>query len=668
MADLQAQIALARKAGYSDTDIVSHLAQTDPRFATAKQHGYQDSEVLNYLVTAGSQAKAQSQAEQARGPNDFSGQAARSFSLGLTDPFNAGVGAVLSQAPRLIGKDPGFGLSDAFNAARGVEKERANQYDAAHPIISKVAALLGGLGSPVNKIVTPGGGLIANMAKGAVAGAVQGGVSGAATADPGQVVQSGMHGAEIGGALGAALPVAGSVASKTLGIAKGLAKTTVRAANRATGGALLDANQTAADRLGEAMMKDGMSPQAIQAAQTEWNRVGGPSPAFVDLVTQNGGGQATLSLLRGAAMAPGAARNIATQRATQVASDLQDNAIARTTALTADTRPVSQVKDGLTAQRRAQAAVDYPKFENYQLPVGSDLISATDGPTGLKFMQNAANLASAERNTPRAQEIAALSGENPASSISAGGLDYIRRGLRDAASEAARSGNNQLARALGQRADDLETALMDAPGFDAARTNYHNTSQQIDGLDLGQTGLNAKPDAFSSELAANPQAAGTTVPIGYRQALTDKIGSPTEGATGALNTIATNTNQGKNLAAAFGQDQADAYRQSLSNMTHQLNIARKIDPNTGSATAVRGADSEAPGLSFTKGIGGLISSAVAKIQAGATMTDAERAAILKLGLGNVGDILSKIKPQPVAGPAISPLLAAPLVAATGPYN
>jgi hypothetical protein len=63
----QDAIAAARAAGYSDDEIVSHLAQSDKRFATAKEAGYSGKEIIGHLVGAPSEAPAENLANDLKG-------------------------------------------------------------------------------------------------------------------------------------------------------------------------------------------------------------------------------------------------------------------------------------------------------------------------------------------------------------------------------------------------------------------------------------------------------------------------------------------------------------------------------------------------------------------------------------------------------------------------
>lgn len=96
--ELREQINTARRAGYSDTDIVQFLGQQDKRFGQAIESGYDPSEVLNFL------APQPTAAETAGRYAGVVGRAAAPAALGTTagatigavgGPVGAGLGAVV---------------------------------------------------------------------------------------------------------------------------------------------------------------------------------------------------------------------------------------------------------------------------------------------------------------------------------------------------------------------------------------------------------------------------------------------------------------------------------------------------------------------------------------------------------------------------------------------
>ena len=166
-----------------------------------------------------------------------------------------------------------------------------------------------------------------------------------------------------GAAVGAGLPVAGAglrgLMTGAGKVAGPLARTTVRAVNHvadrnAVNGAFLDPEKEVIGRVVEMMRRDRLTPETMNAALAEWNRVGGPSPAFMDIIAREGGGQNTMALFRGGALT-GPGRNVASRYGMRVAGDLQDFATERTARLPGDPRTAPQIETS-AAGRLAEAS------------------------------------------------------------------------------------------------------------------------------------------------------------------------------------------------------------------------------------------------------------------------------------------------------------------------
>ncbi len=612
------------------------------------------------LANLGKRFDQQSAAPRASAASD-------AFSLGLNRFLSPAIAAaetgLRNTATRLTGGTPEYTAGEAFNAVRSAEAQSARDFQRQKPVQALVSGLLGGIAMPgsqaLAKLAAPTakgllGGLEAT-ARGAGLGGALGGVYGATTASPGREVEGAKRGAITGTVTGGAIPAAAGTAGAVARTVAGAGRTTARAANRAAGGTLLNPQREAGKRLVEAMRKDGMSADAIRAAQSEWLK-SGVSPTLLDLVSVNGGGQNTRALLRGAAM-EGAGRDTAARYNSRVAADLQDNAIGLTERLTPnEARSATALSKDLDLERSVTADRLYPAFKGDEVAVTEDIAGALSGVTGQRALSKARAIADVNRDQAALAEIDGLiRGES--SSVSAGTLDLIRRGLRDAGQKALVAQDRTLGAGMMSRADDLASGIeAQSPGFNAARNAFRDTSQQIDAIDVGRTGLNARPDEFASTIGALPENALDPARVGYRQALTDAIGNPTEGATGTLNRIGTSTNQGRNLATAFGDEPAELYRSGVSNLVDQLNNARFINPNTGSQTAGRAADESLvamPSIRPENIILGLIN----KVRRGATLTDQERQALIELGVGDGSDELLNALAQQMRGPAIAPRFA-----------
>jgi hypothetical protein len=187
-----------------------------------------------------------------------------------------------------------------------------------------------------------------NTAKNATVGA--GYAAGNAVASRGSLSQRAqaadaaiLPGAVAGVVLPAIAATPGFVRRAARPITRAAARTANKALEARTGKGFLDPQVEAMQRVGAALRADRFSPEEITHIMGEWSAAGGPSPAFMDLISRGGRGQHTMALFRGAAMT-GEGRNVATQYGNQVAADLQDNAIARTQQLTPDQRTIPQVQ------------------------------------------------------------------------------------------------------------------------------------------------------------------------------------------------------------------------------------------------------------------------------------------------------------------------------------
>lgn len=616
-------------------------------------------------------SKAYQDISKVRGKNSFSDQVTGAMSLGLQNLTNAGVATLTSQAPRLMGKDPGYGIGEAFQAARNVERDRSDEYAKNNPIKNVAGGLLGGLAMPggqqLAKLATPAVkgalGLLEGVGRGAAIGAGLGGAYSGATSRPGEELRDIKRGAVTGGVVGGAVPVATAAAGAVGRGVAGAGRTVARATNKASGGQLLNPTREAGKRLVEAMRADGMDEAMIRATKNEILRTG-VTPTLLDVVSANGGGQNTRALLRGAAMT-GPARNTASRYADQVVGDLQDNAIGLAERLTpGNPQSAPELRSGLESAVKASDAALYPAFQSDAVPVDA-IGDALTGDTGRNALMAARKIADARRDFNAVQEIDALAA-GKADQVSAGTLDLIRRGLRDAGQEAMQGANSTLGGGLTGRASDLRESLLNVPGFRQATEASSALRGQMDAIDVGAKGMTARPDQFSAELGQLAPEALDPARVGYRQAITDQIGAPAEGSTGALNKLATSTNQGRNLEIAFGAKPAQDFRAGMGNLIDQTNNARFINPNTGSQTAGRAVDQQlvdgipTPRLSIL----GLLSSAWEKIQRGATLTDAERQALVEMGISTgTPDQLAPQLAQPVrqqfqqTGARLAPALA-----------
>lgn len=603
-----------------------------------------------------------------------------------------GVSELQAALPAAVSGLTGQGFGKGWTAARAAQQAEVDNFKGQHPIASDLSTGVG-MAGPVAAALATGGATAApqieqaaakgvsgflkpiatRTAKRAVTGGVAGAVYGAG--QPGDLSErlgSADKGAAVGATVAAAVPPAvGAVASAAGKTGAAVGKTVARAANKATGGALIDANQVASQRLVESLKADGATPDLIKEALNGFLKNGATDPSLIDVASRlPSGGSNTLALVR-AASAKGSGRGVAAKYADQTVADLQDKAIGATRKLTPGSRPASAVREEAVAARGKQADEEYGLVRD--TPVDArPILPALEGDAGSTAIKGAYKAADARRLGPQMDELdklrAAADTEVPVASVagqqlpetpglaekirsalglggdelpvSLGTLDRIKIALNEAGDAATRGENPSLGGGYFSRAKEIDQHLADNnPGYSLARDNFAKNSAGIDALDHGATGVTAVPEDYASNLhdflSKGGPDAGKMAAIGYRQALTDRIGAPAEGSTGGLNKVSTSTNQGRNLAETFGAEHAEAYRAGLKDLTDQLANARSTNPNTGSPTAMRLADMGLvePSDVLPPRIGPvhLVLGAINKIRAGATLTDAERAIIARIG-------------------------------------
>jgi hypothetical protein len=612
----------------------------------------------------------------------------------------AGLGAGAGSVENLLaGRPADFG--GEWTKARAMQQADVDRFKADHPVASNMTTGLGYAAPVAAALLTGGATLPASvetaspeagqglaaflkpiLARGARRAAV-GGTTGYAygASQPGTLAERAKAAnlnAKVGAVAGAVIPPAAEAIIGAGGkAAAATGQVLARAANRATGGALLDPEANATARLVAALKADGATPETIKAAANDFLKNGGTTPTLVDVASKlPGGGQNTLALVRGAAM-KGSGRNVAADYAAQTRADLQDKAIARTNALTPDQTPAPALRAKAVADRRTQADAEYR--EPYDQPIDArPVIPALADNAGAAGIRAAATDADAMRLAEESAELAKLktaaapleaaptppastggdkvalspgaearvrealgldtASEDTPIPVRLGTLDRIKIALNDAGGDLA---EKHPARAAGyfDRAREIDDHLAaNSPAYAEARDAYARRSAAIDALDIGGTGLTATPDAYAADLAearlkAGGEGAGKAE-AGYRTALTDALGAPTEGAKGTVNRVSSSTNQGRNLEATFGADQASTYRAGLRDIANQARTADSLDPNTGSPTAQRLADLglvEPTDIHIPLTPLRVVLHAVNKIRAGATLTDAERAVVARMG-------------------------------------
>lgn len=593
----------------------------------------------------------------------------RAFTQGVSmgfadelDAFGAGVETAVGNIGRsLMGKELPYTPQEAEQAVLQANREADKQFSQEHPFQSIGLNIAGGIATPggaaAGRFVTAGRNLPAVIGRSAAVGAGMGAVGGAGAAEGGfadRLAGAG-KGAVVGAAVGGAIPVAGRVAQAAGNAAAGMGTTVARAANRLSGGRLLNADQTAARRLSEALRADGIDQATAARAIQEWQQTGSLPPSLMDVAGRN-----TRRLIRAAAAPGGEAENIAQQYSNRTTANLQDNATRLAEGLTPyEARPVGQYVDAIGDAQRLNANVDYAGPYATPTQPTQEIAGALQGDTGRAAINRAYRAAEARRDTQQMEELnglaQALARGEPLPQVSGGTLDRVQIALGERARSLRDAGSRDIASGLTGRQADVNAGLDAIPGLGDARQSYRSFAQNRDAAELGARNPLSSPSTFADELGAitgeNP-VARLSAGVGVRSSIVEGIGAPAANATGYLNRLASGTNAGDVLTTTFGQEVADRFRQGIGNEVSRVQNARFIDPTTNSQTASRAMDeSLVSGGNLPRSISGVVLSLIDRVRTGATLTDAERAAIVRLGSGDATAGLNTLQAIAAGRPA-----------------
>lgn len=579
------------------------------------------------------------------------------------DAFGAGLETSFGNIAKAVtGKPIAYTPQQAQAAVLQANREADKGFMAEHPVQSIGLNIVGGLG-------TGGGGswiggarsLPGVIGRSAAVGAGLGAVGGAGAAEGGfadRLAGAG-KGAAVGGAVGGAIPVAARLSQSAGNAASGAGRTVVRAANRASGGRILDPQQEAARRLSEAMRADGLDQGTVARAIQTWTDTGSLPPSLIDVMGRN-----TRRLVRAAAAPGGEAETIAAGYVNRVGADLQDNAIGLAERLTPyEGRNANRFGEAIDDAQQTTARIDYAEPYAQTHNITPEIRSALGGRYGSAAVDRALAGAEAARNPTQIAELTALrraigtrgalpgerpltayntmtAAEPPLPPVSGATLDRIQIALREMGDNAATSLTNRkmdIAAGLRGRRADVNSALDNFEGLADARGTYRAFSQNREALALGSENPLSNT-SFADQLAditgENPMAR-LSAGVGVRSNIVDSIGSPAANATGYLNRLSSGTNTGRVLGATFGDEAAGQFRSGVRNEINRVNNARFVDPSTNSQTASRLMDESlvsAPSIPTNPvAIAGAVFD---KIRRSATLTDAERAAIAEIGLGD----------------------------------
>lgn len=533
----------------------------------------------------------------------------------------------------------------------------------------------GGITGGATGLLLPGGQIMNGtrgvnaLARGAGLGAGYGALYGAGAAEDGERLSGAVEGGVVGGITGGLAEPVGAVFGR-VGTAAGR---TVdgwtggrlgEMVNSLTGGRVGGADNGARARMIEALRRDGYDGPALQNLLQRWQQNGGTDAALIDLVTQNGGGQNFMSLVRASALRGGGASAAARQYRGAVEGGATDEALNLTRGLTPDNRSAPQVRDDLVQDRSRMADQQYREpyrtvvseeilpdpanrpppvdpFEWFDPAEGQALIGGTPQPRntlppnvrrvledseGARAVGVAMRAAIANSDDDLVRQLRALRQGDDSVPITARALDRIRIAFREMAEGAAADQRGSLAAGLRDRVDRLDGVLDDLPELRDARAAYRAASQRIEGVDLGAGAYSRSPGELTDQLTRSP-AARDTFGLGLARDIEGAIGRQGDGATGLFNRLATAPNSRNALAQAFGPERGAQYQNALGQIVDRVRTARAIDPGFGSQTAQRGMDALIEGVAPISG--GILTGIMRKLNEGLALTDAEREIVVR---------------------------------------
>lgn len=425
-------------------------------------------------------------------------------------------------------------------------------------------------------------------------------------------------GALVGGGVGAVLP--------------SVAKTGVRSLNALSaatmGKSFLDPTTEATAQISSALAKDGSQATAQNIAK--YQMAGASQPSLVDVAGNN-----VKRLVRGAAASEGDGQNLAIQYGDTVRGNYQDQLLAHTRGLTPDNSTADQLTASLQKTKSTQAAADYAKA-NTPVVMTPESLRALRGPDGQAAIDQAIAGARVNGHFDQMNELMSLKtadlDQPPV--IQATTLENVRRAFGEMGANQTSAGNKYIGAGMYGRKAGVDTALDATPDLQTARSNFRQNQANIDAVDVGKTAYISPSSDYSANianLAAKSPNSIAAAGVGHREALVNAIERGPEGATGAANRIATSTQQTNNLATTYGAPAAQKYQSAVSLETQRLRNANMISPNTGSQTALRTQDAaiidQIP-LSRHQFVGAVVD----KLRSGLTMTPAERAEVVRIGI------------------------------------
>jgi hypothetical protein len=516
----------------------------------------------------------------------------------------AGAGAFLGRGTRSLIEGRGLegSYEDALTAMRRrIEEARAQgrnffqDYPAvAYPLSvaagfgvmgPRGAATAGGFGAVPSNLPEVTRGFWSNVGRNVGEGAAIGGLYGAGAGEGGfgERANAAVTGAALGGGFGAAVPVgwrAGEVVWNRMRNMLGVGKEW--------------ASKQAAQKVFEALQKDGMSVDDAANALRQWRDAGAKPAALFDI-----GGQNMRRLARATAGTPSSKAGQIADEFLSARKGAQGDRIAGDLAKFMDASDFFTMMDDVVARQKAKAAPLYDKA--YATPL-------YDNQTGGAFVHtDETNILQKIMGRPviktaisRARNLARNEGYTLGKDLDVRGWDYVKRGLDDMINLETDPITGKITNRGRIYADNRRLVLGEvdklSPAYKEARATFAGEADILSAMNMGRKLFSGDDLAMSfanKKIAAMGPSEKEAFRVGVTQAIKERASRTPDGAN-IVRRFFNDPNKRARIESAFDDtNQFQAFQDAMKREMDLYDAGQFVSPNTGSQTQLRQADAGA---------------------------------------------------------------------------
>lgn len=546
----------------------------------ARAAGYSDDEIRAYFLSRNLALPKELEVKEEQVTGAQLPKALRMGMTALQGPTFGFGEEITSAIAAPVMRRPGETLGESYGRIRDIQRAGIKAYQEEQPIGSMLLQTAASL--PVGRILPAAGQGIRGAV---VSGGVTGGIGGAGEAPsmadiPGEMVQSAVAGAGLGGAVEQTrkmvAPVVSTAATRAAGMVPGVIQDLVSA--------------TPADyarrRIAQAMIRDGATTEQVQARLSKLGD---------EAVIAEAAGKNLSDLLDTMATLPGRTRNL-TERLIQSRQATRGGRIeeASRRALGVGDEGLGSTVRGLIERRSAESAPFYQQVDRMVVNADDDLAGILNSAKELGAFSMAGRIAKAEQRPFTLKKI------DPGSEASMVDLNYVKQGLdqlltsRQAVNERGQMTpfgrslvglQNRLLAKLDEATIDPNTGQSI---YAKARNAYAGPSRMIDAAEFGRTVLNRTPDQIRDQLSRMGESELQSFRVGAQENL--KMMAGTRAGQNKLLNMWVEPDTRDKLKEIFPSERA--YREFVSRVTAERKMKEIEATGRGSQTASREARME----------------------------------------------------------------------------